>query len=779
MSNAENPYAVEDLAEFMRLSRKAEKPFIFITGAGCSVTSGIPLAQKIVSELNERFVLELKPLSDEDRKDYGKCMGRLETSKRREYLQEYIGKAKINWAHIALACLMKEGYIRRVLTFNFDNLLARSCGLLGEYPPIYDFTAANLNLHRLIDDPAIVHLHGQGHGFVQLNTESETEEHAARLKEFVGHTLSESPTLFIGYSGKNDAFLPQIEEQFDDQHRLFWVDMGDQAPEHLKNKLLTSSLAHYMSCENGADLFLVELAQELGCFPPTIFADPYQHLLDELEEVANYPMLKEDPSEDKNENRSIRSNTSTQDILLGTKNKLKEVQQQDKDAENDFLQEYLQGDYEEIIQILEGKYYLNHEQSQWLAKAYFSLALRETIVEKQIDIYEKLINRFKEHVELDIREQVAKALVNKGLALEGFDQLDNAIETYNEVIAKFGESDEFGLREAVARAFTSKAITLSKSEQFENAIEVCDELIKRFDDSDEPILQEAVAQAFVTKAATLGRLEQLESAIKVCDEVIKRFDESYELDLQEPVARALLCKVIAFEQLNNLDKTIEACDEIIRKFHESSKIILQKTVAKALLYKGNALGVLEQQESATKVYDTLITKFGMCDELVLQELVATALANKAVILEVLGQPESAVKIYDELIAKFGAREQVTLQNVVARAFNAIGYSKLIEAKKQWRNPDIAQNYLYEASDSLSKALAKSSENDHSIVLGNIAYTEFLRGNVSDSKNHLREALQQGGHSLYDETVDDITKHPIDVDNDFRILLDNIWNEINK
>ena len=207
MKNSEYLYTVEDLAEFMQSAKDEERPFIFITGAGCSVTAGIPLAQKIVSELNELFPLELKPLSDEDRRDYGKCMGRLETSKRREYLQKYISKAKINWAHIALACLMKAGYVRRVMTFNFDNLLARSCGLLGQYPPTYDFTAANLNLHRLIDDPAIVHLHGQGHGFVQLNTDSETEEHATRLKEFVGHTLSESPTLFIGYSGKNDAFF--------------------------------------------------------------------------------------------------------------------------------------------------------------------------------------------------------------------------------------------------------------------------------------------------------------------------------------------------------------------------------------------------------------------------------------------------------------------------------------------------------------------------------------------------------------------------------------------
>lgn len=609
MDDSMHQYTIKDLAEFMQAARedKDQKPFIFITGAGCSVKAGIPLAEKIVSELNEQFALELKPLSDEDRRDYGKCMGRLETSKRRRYLQEYIGKAKINWSHIALACMIKEGYVRRVLTFNFDNLLARSCGLLGQYPPTYDFTAANLNLHRLIDDPAIVHLHGQGHGFVQLNTDSETEAHATRLKEFVGHTLSESPTLFIGYSGENDAFLPQVEEQFSDQHRLFWVDMGDQAPEHLQQKLLTSSLAHYMSCENGADLFLIQLAQKLGCFPPTIFADPYQHLLNELDEIADYPMPKEDLSEDKKENRSIRSNTSTQDILLGTKNKLKEVQQQDKEGETDFLQEYLQNDYEKIIRKLEDKKSLNFQQSLWLARAYFGSALQETSAEKQVSIYEKLISRFEENTELNIREQVAKALVNKALVLEGIDQLHNAIEVYDEAIAKFGESNELGL----------------------------------------------------------------------------------------------------------------------------------------------------------------------------QEFMAIALVNKGVALGNLKQSENAIKAYNEAIEKFGERNEISLQEPLTIAINNIGYSKLMVAKKQWQNTSVAREYLHQALKDFSKALIKSSRDHHATILGNVAYTEFLQGNMVDSESHLREALQQGRQPFYDETIKDLAKDPIDLDNDFKDLLEKVWNEINE
>lgn len=563
MKSSDYLYTVEDLAQFMDISKKAGNPFIFITGAGCSVTADIPLAKEIVSELNEIFALELKPLSDKDRKDYGKCMGRLETSKRREYLQNYIGKAKINWAHIALACLMKEGYIRRVLTFNFDNLLARSCGLLGQYPPTYDFTAANLNLHRLIDDPAIVHLHGQGHGFVQLNTESETEEHAARLKEFVAHTLSESPTLFIGYSGSNDAFLPQIEEQFSDQHRLFWVDMNDKAPEHLQQKLLTSSLAHYMSCKNGADLFLIKLAQELDCFPPTIFADPYQHLLNELDEIASFPISKNELSAHK-ENGAARFSDSTQDILLETKNKLKEVQQRDKNGETDFLQEYLQGNYQKIVRILEVKDSLNHDQSLWLARSYLSLALEEPNELEKIRIYDKLITKFREGNILDIQEQVAKALVNKAVMLE---------------------------------------------------------------------------------------------------------------------------------KIGNLDDAVDVCGELLNKFSASSDLVIQVQVARAL--------------------------------------------------------------------------------------NGMGYSKLLKAKQQWSMPDEAKIYLNAALEDLTTALRLLPENLHAIILGNIAYIKFLQEKITQSETYLRKALHYGGRHLYEATLQDIVRFPINPDSEFKELLEIIWKEINE
>lgn len=54
-------------------------------------------------------------------------MNELALSERRDLIARYVDTAKINWAHICIAQLMKYGYVDRVLTTNFDSLIVRAC----------------------------------------------------------------------------------------------------------------------------------------------------------------------------------------------------------------------------------------------------------------------------------------------------------------------------------------------------------------------------------------------------------------------------------------------------------------------------------------------------------------------------------------------------------------------------------------------------------------------------------------------------------------------------
>ncbi len=291
-------FTVQEVAQLLKQAKENEKPYVFFTGAGCSISAGVPSATGLIEEIRTQFPIQVKNIDHvKDQYNYGKYMSALDKDERRRLLKPYIIQNKnINWAHIALACLMQAGYVDRVLTFNFDSILSRACNMLGLHPSIYDFATANPHLYHLINDPSIVHLHGQGTGFVQLNTEDETGEvHTQKLSNFIAATLNSNPSLFIGYSGNADAFFPLLEEKYSEQHRLIWTGtkekLEDIESNSVKNFLKqNNNITHYIG-NIYADDFLIELAKKLDCFPPELFLNLYNFLNTQLDHIQPYPLV--------------------------------------------------------------------------------------------------------------------------------------------------------------------------------------------------------------------------------------------------------------------------------------------------------------------------------------------------------------------------------------------------------------------------------------------------------------------------------------------------------
>ncbi|AXF86325.1 hypothetical protein DTO96_102072 [Ephemeroptericola cinctiostellae] len=150
--------------------------------------------------------------------------------------------------------------------------------------------SVDAKFHDLIVEPAIVHLHGQSHGFHLLNTADETKNQAAeRLSGFIQTTLNHSDCLFIGYSGSADAFFTEIQKKYTGQNRIIWVG-HDSEPNAFVSEFVNknSNLIHYVG-DADADEFLITLAQELNCFPPEILHSPYKHMHSLLESIIPYP----------------------------------------------------------------------------------------------------------------------------------------------------------------------------------------------------------------------------------------------------------------------------------------------------------------------------------------------------------------------------------------------------------------------------------------------------------------------------------------------------------
>jgi len=327
---------VKWIAQAMRRCRDDDsvQPYSLLIGAGCSFTAGIPLAGKLVEEIKKECKPQLErqfgpDLSD----DYGDCMSALTTNERKTILEPYLSKAGVNWGHIAIAAMMEAGYVGRVLTFNFDSVLARACGLLGLYPATYDYARSISNRTDHIATPAILHLHGQGHSLTMLNSRRDTEQHAQNLRPLLSNTLSHTPLLVAGYSGKSDAVFKVLAELYDRAERLHWVGFDKECDSHIA--ALISD--HPETCEylGGADSdeFFMALARALECWPPKLFNNPYEHLLDELEPVTDYP-------------------DSDTDILTTLKAQLKEQADAREQAEDSAADLLLDGDWDGVIALI-------------------------------------------------------------------------------------------------------------------------------------------------------------------------------------------------------------------------------------------------------------------------------------------------------------------------------------------------------------------------------------------------------------------------------------------
>lgn len=282
---------MDKISEVAAHIKQAKGNVCFITGAGASKTANIPTANELIQLVIKKYPHCLNKLTEADQTNYGKVMAELAPAEREQLITPLLEKSGINWGHIALASMIKGNYIKRVLTFNFDQILEKAVSLLGMQLPVYDFGGAPTSDINRIANPSILHLHGQSHGLVLLNTDEETQKHKESLHPILKDTIRDHITIVIGYSGETDGALKVISEEFNSYNRLIWLGHKKDAPACL-HALLAKDYAEYIGgCD--FDQTMIKIAQYLDIWPPSIIQNPIQHLLEELNEVQDFPPEKD------------------------------------------------------------------------------------------------------------------------------------------------------------------------------------------------------------------------------------------------------------------------------------------------------------------------------------------------------------------------------------------------------------------------------------------------------------------------------------------------------
>jgi tetratricopeptide (TPR) repeat protein len=291
--------SLSDIAEDLRHGMARERRCTLLIGAGCSKTAGIPLAAEIVADIEKRHPRAYQRAMERAKRTnptavrptYGDCMAELDPGPQRDLIRGYIDNAKLNWAHVGIGSLVAEGYVDRILTTNFDPLIAQGCAVFNAYPAVYDLTMSAIKRFEDLPDKAVFHLHGQRNGFSLLNAQTELEEHKSNVKPLFDHAREGRIWIVCGYSGGNDPLFDLIKQCQRYEYALYWIGRDKEPPRHVQDLIgdQDQTRCHYVQAD-GADEFFLRLTNELGHFPPAFMNDPLSHMGNLLGRFTEFPL---------------------------------------------------------------------------------------------------------------------------------------------------------------------------------------------------------------------------------------------------------------------------------------------------------------------------------------------------------------------------------------------------------------------------------------------------------------------------------------------------------
>lgn len=272
------------------ISVNSNRPVLILLGAGASITSGMPSAQRCIWEWKrEIFVTKNPSLQDSvaelslpgtrrniqrwlDQSGIYPPEGAPEeysfyavecyptTQDRSAFFHQFIVKSKPHIGYQLLALLGGAGTVRSIWTTNFDGLTARAlnsanivCVEIGIDTLQRTSRAQGANEVRLLS------LHGDFRYDKLKNTNDELQAQETLFGNELIHEVKDYDLIVIGYSGRDASLMAVLTEAYrTSERRLYWCGIDDEPTEEV-NALLNSiptekQSAFYITTEGFDDL---------------------------------------------------------------------------------------------------------------------------------------------------------------------------------------------------------------------------------------------------------------------------------------------------------------------------------------------------------------------------------------------------------------------------------------------------------------------------------------------------------------------------------------------
>jgi hypothetical protein len=228
--------------------------YALLLGSGTSRAAQIPTGWEITLDLVRRVAAMQNVIEQSDwaawyraqtgeEPNYSKVLDALSSSahERRSILHSYIepseddqreGRKIPTQAHHAIARLVKDGFVRVILTTNFDRLMENALREAGIEPSVIGSEDDLLGAVPLIHSRCyLVKLHGDYLDTRIRNTDEELASYSSAMHGLLDRTLDEHGLIVCGWSGEWDhALRAAIARAPNRRYPTFWLARGPIAP---------------------------------------------------------------------------------------------------------------------------------------------------------------------------------------------------------------------------------------------------------------------------------------------------------------------------------------------------------------------------------------------------------------------------------------------------------------------------------------------------------------------------------------------------------------------
>lgn len=224
--------------------------YALLLGSGLSRAAGIPTGWEITVDLVRRVALAQGVENQSDwatwyreqngtEPDYSALLAELAVSaaERRSILHSYIepddedraeGKKLPTAAHHAIAGLVRDGYIRVIVTTNFDRLLENALREIGVEPTVVSSVDALLGAEPITHSTCyVLKVHGDYKDARILNTDEELGAYPPQYDALLDRIFDEHGLIVCGWSGEwDDALRAALLRVPSRRYPSFWSMRG-------------------------------------------------------------------------------------------------------------------------------------------------------------------------------------------------------------------------------------------------------------------------------------------------------------------------------------------------------------------------------------------------------------------------------------------------------------------------------------------------------------------------------------------------------------------------